>query len=177
MKKLVIAGILCLGFSIAAFGQPRPAEKEPWQVKNVPESFKARYEGGIFGNSAKENGTFKFDDENQRVVFYRKDGREYFHIPYTALLVIYPDHKSGVSTTGDVVSRLPVPGAALGGLIKADTRYLIVKYDDEDVEAEGTATFKFDKKDLLLTFIAALGSKAKMKQKGDAYYRAKKPVF
>ena len=48
---------------------------------------------------------------------------------------------------------------------------------DQDVEAEGTANFKFDDRNLLLTFINTLGSKAKMKQKGDAYYRAKKPVF
>jgi hypothetical protein len=178
MKKLIIAAVLGLGFSVIAFSQPRPPEQEPAKLPaNLPESFKARYEGGIFGNSSKETGTLKLDDANERVVFYRKDGREMFTIPYTALLVIYPDSKSGVSTTGNVVSRLPLPGAGLAGLITKQTRYLIVRYDDEDVEAEGIANFKFDEKDKLLTFITALGIKAKMKQKGDAYYRAKKPVF
>lgn len=178
MKKLIFAAFLGLGLSTMLLAQPRPAEKDPPTLpKNLPESFKARYEGGIFGNSSKETGTLKLDDANERVVFYRKDGTEMFTIPYTALLVIYPDSKTGVSTTGNVVSKLPLPGAGLAGLITKETRYLIVRYDDEDVEAEGIANFKFDEKDKLLTFITALGIKAKMKQKGDAYYRAKKPVF
>ena len=178
MKKYIFAVTLGIALSTIAFSQPRPAEKEqPTLPKNLPESFKARYEGGIFGSSGKESGTFKLDDGNERVVFYRKDGRLMFEIPYSALLVIYPDSKTGTSTTGNVISHLPLPGAGLASLIKKDTRYLIIRYNDEDVEAEGIANFKFDEKDELLTFITALGVKAKMKQKGDAFYRAKKPTF
>jgi len=144
----------------------------------VPTSFEARYEGGVFGASAKESGTLKLDDINERVIFYKKDQKEMFSIPYSALLVIYPDSKESVSKTGNVVSRLPLPGAGLAGLITSSTKYLIVNFDDPDIDAKGTANFKFDNKDLLLTFINTLGPKAKMKQRGDAYYKPKNaPIY
>mgnify|MGYP003380924144 CR=1 FL=1 len=178
MKKLLFTALAVFCFSMMAYAQPRPVEKEPFIVPaNLPETFAASYEGGIFGNTSKESGTFKFDDANERVVFYRKDKREMFSIPYADLLVIYPDSKEGVSTTGNVVSKMPLPGAGLASLITKSTKYLIVKYDDRDIDVQGTANFKFEDKDLLLLFINALGVKAKMKQKGDAYYRVKKPVF
>ena len=178
MKKLLLSIFALLCFSAMMNAQPRPVEKTASPVPaNLPASFEARYEGGIFGNSRKEKGNLKFDDANERVVFNGQDQKEMFSIPYSALLVIYPDSKTSVSQTGNVVSRLPLPGAGLAGLLSKSSKYLIVRYDDQDVEAEGTANFRFDDRNLLLTFINALGSKAKMKQKGDAYYRAKKPVF
>lgn len=178
MKKLLFAAITVFCSSVLIYAQPRPVDKGAPQVPaNAPASYKARYEGGIFGNSGKETGTLKIDEANERVVFYRKDGTEMFSIPFSALLVVYPDSKEHVSTTGDVLSRVPLPGAAMAGLLSTSTKYLIIRYDDEDVNAEGNANFKFDNKDLLVTFINALGVKAKMKQKGDAYYKAKKPQF
>lgn len=178
MKRLLflVLSVFCL--SGLAYAQPRPVEKTATPPANLPASFAARYEGGIFGNTAKESGTLKFDDANERMVFLRKDQREMFSIPYETLLVIYPDSKVNTSTTGNVVSRLPLPGAGLAGLLSKSTKYLIINYSDPDVDVQGTANFKFDDKALLLTFINALGSKAKMLQRGDAYYRPKKrPVF
>ena len=179
MNKLLFVTLAVFCLSVVMYSQPRPVETSgPVSTKPVPASFEARYEGGIFGNSRKENGTLKFDDPNERVVFYGKDQRELFSIPYSALVVIYPDSKVGVSKTGNVVSRLPLPGAGLAGLFSKSTKYLIIQFEDQDVEAQGIATFKFDERDLLLTFINTLGGKAKMKQRGEAYYRPKKtPVF
>ena len=177
MKKLLFIAFTVFYISGMIYAQPRPVEKTTPVPANVPASFEARYEGGIFGNSRKEKGNLKFDDANERVVFNGQDQKEMFSIPYSALLVIYPDSKTSVSQTGNVVSRLPLPGAGLAGLLSKSSKYLIVRYDDQDVDAEGTANFKFDDRNLLLTFINTLGSKAKMKQKGDAYYRSKKPVF
>ncbi|MEO6052009.1 MAG: hypothetical protein ABIP78_11855 [Pyrinomonadaceae bacterium] len=178
MKRLLFLAFLVFYVSGMIYAQLRPVEKTASPVPtNLPASFEARYEGGIFGNSRKEKGNLRFDDANERVVFNGQDQKEMFSIPYSALLVIYPDSKTSVSQTGNVVSRLPLPGAGLAGLLSKSSKYLIVRYDDQDVEAEGTANFKFDDRNLLLTFINTLGSKAKMKQKGDAYYRAKKPVF
>ena len=45
-------------------------------------------------------------------------------------------------------------------------------------EAKGTASFRFDNQQELLSFMNSLGPRAKMIQRGDAYYRAKqKSVF
>lgn len=167
--------MLLFCFSAALYAQPRPADKTGRATggQALP-SYPARYEGGLFGASDTESGTLKLDDANERVVFYRKDQKEMFSIPYDALVVIYPDSKVGTSTTGNVVSRLPLPGAGLAGLLSKRTKYLVVQFDDPDIDAKGVANFKFDEKDMLLSFISTLGEKAKMKQRGDAYYRGRK---
>ncbi len=156
--------------------QPRPIVRgAPSAAAQAQGSFEARYEGGLFGASDREDGILKFDDANERVVFlHKKDQKEMFAIPYEALVVIYPDSKVSVSKTGNVVSRLPVPGAGLAGLLSKRTKFLIVQFDDPEIEAKGTANFKFDEKEMLLNFINILGEKAKMVQRGDAYYRGKK---
>ena len=178
MKKLLFAVTALCVLCAMGYAQPRPVDKTGTPAPaNAPASYKARYEGGIFGNSGKETGSLRIDEENERVVYYRKDGTEMFTIPFSAMLVIYPDSKKHVSTQGDVISRVPVPGAAMAGLWQADSKFLIIRYEDEDVDAEGSVNFKFYDKALLLTFINTLGAKAKMKQKGDAYYRAKKTQF
>lgn len=178
MKKLLFVIVALFGLSALVYAQPRPADKTAAPATtNAPASYKVRYEGGIFGTSQRETGTIKIDEENERVVYYRKDGTEMFTIPFSAMLVIYPDSKKHVSTQGDVISRLPVPGAAMAGLWNSDSKLLIIRYNDEDVNAEGNANFKFANKTILMTFINALGTKAKMKQKGDAYYKAKKTDF
>ncbi len=166
--------LLCLG-CLAAAGQPRPAEKTA--DPNAPISYVAKYEGGIFGASGREKGTLKIDDANLRVTFHRQDGREMFSIPYEALVVVYPDSKVAMSQTGNVVSRLPLPGASLFGLMSKSSKFLILNFDDPDINAQGVANFKFDDKKMLLAFIHALGTRAKMTQRGDAYYRPKKASF
>ena len=160
----------------AAFGQMRPPEQEPTPspVKNVkpaPAIVNARYEGGFFGLSEKEWGTLRFDDSNQRIAFFGEDGKEKFGLPYDAVLMVYPDQNSVTTNTGNVVRHLPLPGAGLAGLIKKKRRYLIIQYDDPDVEAKGTASFKMEGKDILDSVIVAIGSKAKLKPRGEAYIR------
>jgi hypothetical protein len=174
MKKRLFIALALFIVPIAASAQPKPAEQDAQVPANLPASFEARYEGGIFGSAGKEKGQLKFDDANLRVVFYKKDGKEMFGIPYDALVVIYPDSKEGVSKTGNVASRLPLPGAGLFGLMTKSTKYLVLNFNDADVDAAGTANFKFDEKDDLLMFINALGAKAKMTKRGDAYYRPKR---
>jgi len=177
MKKLLFLLFVLLGTS-ALYAQPRPADKPTTVPDNLPPSFEARYESGIFGATKKEMGSLRFDDPNERIVFYREDGKEAFSMPYNAMSMIYPDHKESITQTGNVMSRMPVPGAGLFGLMTTNARYLKVDYDDPDVEAQGTATFRFKNKELLLTFINALGAKARLTQKGDAYYRPRrKPTF
>lgn len=175
MKKvlffLALSLFLCASFVSA---QPRPVDKTitPAAVKPAPPTFPAKYEGGMFGFSKKEEGTLKFDDGNSRLVFFDKNQKEKFSIPYKAMLVVFPQSQSVQSTTGKVVSVVPYAGL-LGGFIKENRRYLIINFDDPDVEAKGLVNFKLEDKDLLDSVIVALGSKAELKPRGDAYYRPK----
>jgi hypothetical protein len=179
MKKISIFLFLSLFvFALGAFAQPRVAEKavvgDPDAPKPAPapESFEAKYEGGVFGYSKKEEGTLKFDDLNQRLVFFGKDAKEKLSIPYKAMLVIAPQSKSVQSNTGTVVSHIPLPGASiLGGFIKEKRRYIVINYDDPDVDVRGLVNFKLASRELLDSVIFTLGEKAKLKQRGDAFYR------
>jgi hypothetical protein len=174
---LIVASFLC---AAAISAQPRPVDVpiksgSTTTANAAPPSFQAKYEGGMFGYSEKEVGMLKFDDENQRLVFFGKDQKEKFHIPYKAVLVIYPQSKSVTSTTGRVVQNIPLPGSMLGGLIKEKRRYLVLHFSDPDVEAaRGLVNFKLDNKVLLDSVIQSLAGKANLTQRGEAYYRPKK---
>jgi hypothetical protein len=180
MIRIFFISIALLICSPVCFSQPRPVDATPKPttaapVNPAPVSFEAKYEGGMFGFNRKEEGTLKFDDENQRLVFFGKDLKEKFHIPYKSVLVIYPQSKSVTSTTGNVVSHIPLPGAALAGLIREKRRYLVMHFDDPDVEAaRGVLNFKLENKELLDSVIQSLAGKASLTQRGDAYYRPKK---
>lgn len=178
MKKLLFTFALGLFASVpAVFAQPRPIEKTETKsaVKPAaaPASFEAKYEGGMFGFSDKEIGTLKFDDINERIVFYNKEQKEQFAVPYASMLVVYPQSKSVTTTTGNVVKYIPLPGAALAGFIKEKRRYLVINYDDPDVDAKGVVSFKLENKELLDSVINALGEKAELSLRGDAFYRPK----
>ena len=176
MKKILFAAMFVLSVSLFAFAQPRPIEKSANpNTKPAPASFSAKYEGGLFGFTEKADGTLKFDDENARLVFLGKTQKEMFSIPFDSLLVIYPTSESVTSTTGNVVKNIPLPGAGLAGLIKEKRRYLVLQFDDPDADVKGMVNFKIENKELLDSVIQSLGTKAKMTQRGDAYYRPRTP--
>lgn len=128
----------------------------------------------MLGFSDKETGTLKFDDANERIVFFGKDGKERFSIAFDLMLVIYPQSQSVTSTAGSVVRHIPLPGAGLAGFIKEKRRFLIIHYDDPDADIRGAINFKIENKELLDSVIQTLGEKAKMTQRGDAYYRPRR---
>lgn len=177
MKKSLLLPIVVFTLSLAAYAQPRPAEKSNTVDPNTPDSFEVRYEGGVFGRSGKEKGSLKFDDKNERVSFHRQDGREMFSIEYDSLLTVYPDSKESVPQSGKVISHLPLPGAGLANLMSKDTKYAVLTFEDEEIDQRPTVSFRFDNKKDLIAFINKLGVKAKLTQRGDAYYRPKKAVF
>lgn len=162
--------IAFLLFSAIGYAQPRPADKTVDVPANAPTSYEARYEGGLFGASKKETGNLTFDDANERVMFMR-EGKEMFSIPYASLIMIYPDSKDSVPQAGKVISHIPLPGAGLANLWNKSTKYANMTFEDPDVQANGTASFRFKDKDKLLMFINQLGAKAKLKQRGDAFYK------
>ena len=178
MKKILLLMIFVLSFSILAMAQPKPVTASTIDVLGAPDDYIVRYEGGVFGASSKDTGTIRIDDANTRVIFIRKeDGKEMFTIPYDALLVVFPDSKNGVPQTGKVISALPVPGAGLANLLNKETKFANLTFIDPDVDIQGTVSFRFNAKADLLKFVNKLGTLAKMAQRGDAYYRPKKPVF
>lgn len=158
----------------AGFAQ-RPVEGEDEKATPrapaAPVSFKARYEGGMLGFSNREKGTLKFDDENKRLVFFGKDGKEKFSLAYDVLNTISPQSRSVTSTTGQVVRHIPLPGSMLGGFIREKRRYLVLQYTDIEAAVAGTTSFRLDNKELLDSVIQTLGEKAEMSRRGDAYYR------
>ena len=173
--KYVLMSVMLTVFGIAAYAQPRPVDRSTTVPDNAPDVFTARYEGGLFGNGAKEKGTLKIDEANRRLLFFRPgEQKEMFEISYESLVVIYPDSKESVPQSGKVIGALPIPGAGLAGLMSKSTKYANLTFDDPDIEAKGSASFRFDSKEDLLIFINKLGSRAKMVQRGDAYYRRKK---
>jgi hypothetical protein len=177
MKKLGIIALIVCAFALAVSAQMRPVDKESSmagiKIKPAPESFQAKYEGGLFGFSEKESGTLRFDDANERIVFFNKEGKELFGIPYTTLLVVSPQSQTVTSTTGTVVQHVPLPGAGLASLLKEKKRYLVLQFNDPDADARGTVNFKVDNKELLESVIDTLGMKAKLTPRGDSYYRPK----
>jgi hypothetical protein len=138
---------------------------------NAPASFQAKYEGGMFGYSEKEKGSLKFDDASERLIFFGKDGKEKFSVPYEAMMVVYPNSQSVTSTAGNVIKWVPLPGAGLAGLLREKKRFLVIQFDDPNVDARGTISFRVEDKETLDVVIPTLGTKAKLTQRGDAYYR------
>jgi hypothetical protein len=176
MKKVLFLSTIVFAFAVGGYAQPRPMDKpavKPPAKTPAPATVDAKYEGGMFGFSEKVDGTLKMDDANSRLVFLGKDQKEMFGIPYEAFLVIYPQSKAVTSTTGNVVKWLPLPGAGLAGFIKEKRRYLVVQFDDPDVDAKGTINFKLDNKEILDSVLASLADKAALQQRGDAYYKPK----
>jgi len=127
MKNILFVSVMvffvCASFAAA---QPRIVEKKPEKAQPVTLAsitFKAKYEGGMFGFSEKETGTLKFDGNNRRLVFFGKNNKELFGIPYDAIEVIYPQSKTVQSTGGKVMERIPLPGAGIAGIfMKNKTR-------------------------------------------------------
>ena len=182
MKKVILLLSLVFCVSAAALAQVQPVEQPKSEAsKNVPARIEARYEGGMFGFSKREEGVLWFDDENERLVFFGKNGKEKFQIPYKAILIVYPSQKKVQSGTGRTIGSVPILGAGIAGsFMKKKKHYMAIQFDDPDVDAKGTTSFLIDTGDLLGSAIQTLGQKAKLTQRGDAFYRPReepKPVL
>jgi hypothetical protein len=172
MKRILLITTILFASSLMSFAQVSPRDPSAIPVK-VPTmtQIEAKYEGGLFGYSTKEKGILKFDDDNERLIFFGKDQKEKFSIPYKSMIVVFPSSQTSSSTTGQVVGAIPLPGAGLANLIRKTSRYLVIQFEDSDSDARGVTNFKIGKKEMLAQTIEAIGYKAKMKARGDAYYR------
>lgn len=173
MRYLIFVVLFVGVFALSVSGQVRPvgdgaAANDPGPA---PDIFAAKYEGVVFGYNNPEKGNLKFDDENQRLIFYGKDGKEKFSLPYEAMMAIYPSSESVTSSAGNVIKHVPLPGAGLAELIKEKRRYMVIQFEDADLGANGTVNFRIEDKAVLAAVIPALGKKAQMVPRGEAYYR------
>jgi hypothetical protein len=185
LSKLAPAALAVLFVSAAAAHAQRPrvtadtpaASTAPTPAP-APQSVKAKYEGGVTGFMQKQTGTLQFNDDEKRLLFRDKTGREYFSLPYDALAAIWPDKKARRTTTGTVVSNIPLPYGAnmLGLLMREKVRYLVVQYDDPDTRVTGVTSFKLDSQQLLTSVLHTLAGKAELKQRGDGFVRTQAAV-
>lgn len=139
----------------------------------APQSFKAKYEGGVPTHRKKLDGTLAFDDTNNRLAFQSPKLKEPLFIPYTAVSQTYGDTQSRTPTAASVVGSLPVPyGLNLPArFIKKKYRYLTVQFFDDDSQIGGLTSFKLDNKELLDSVVATLANKAALVPRGDIFVR------
>lgn len=173
--------LLVLSAAPARAQRPRTGADSPAQPSAsatptpapAPSSVKAKYEGGVTGFMKKQTGTLQFHDEEQRLIFREKTGREYLSLPYKSLAAIWPDKKARRTTAGTVVSNIPLPYGAnmLGLLMREKIRYLVVQYDDPDTRVQGVTSFKLDSQQLLNSVLHTLAGKADLKPRGESYIR------
>lgn len=166
--------LCCVGLSVAQRPQVSTTDEknENKPVKPAPDVVAAKYEGGMFGFSKKVEGKLKFDTPNERLIFLDKENKELFGIPYTSVIVAYPNTKSVVSPAGQVIGVVPYFGV-LGGFIKEKRQYLVIHYSDPEVVANGIVSFKVEDEETLKSILYRLGQEAKLQQRGDAYYKAR----
>ncbi len=182
IHKLLGAGLLVALVAGAAFAQgPRATAKDTTQPGGVtapkpapaPQTFKAKYEGGIFGYNKKQTGTLSFDDANNRLVFRNKEQKEVLSIPYSAVVGAYADTKAGRPKAAQVVGAIPLPYGAnmLSWLARTKYRYLTLQFNDVDTNARGLTSFKVDSKELLNSVLYTLAEKAELEARGDGFIR------
>ncbi|GIU81062.1 MAG: hypothetical protein D6687_00425 [Acidobacteria bacterium] len=175
-KRFLYALFATSFFACFSFGQrpmpiPEESPKEK-QIKPAPDSFPAKYEGGMLGYSKKLEGTLKFDTPNKRLVFFNKANKELFWIPYDSIKLAYPHSRSVVSNAGRAISVVPYFGV-LGSFIREERRYMVIHFDDQEIGVSGATSFKIEDQDLLDSALLRLAKEADLKQRGDAYYRPK----
>ena len=179
---------LALFFMLSAaaiWAQPRPVSSTPPPVKNdkvmasnaptpapAPASVKAKYEGGIFGYRKKQEGTLQFDENNNRLVFRTKDGKEMLSFPYSSLNMVYPDTKAVRPAAATVIGSLPLPyGANIPAwFVRKKVRYLSFQFSEPNMPG-GLTSFKLENKETLFSIVTALCEKAQLTSQGDSCFR------
>lgn len=143
-------------------------------VPAAPQTFKAKYEGGVFGYNRKIEGTMSFDDAEKRLMFRDKRGQTLFVVPYSTVSAAFADTRSR-RPTGAVVAASTVPyGLGLPALLfKKKHRYLTLQYRDADTERVGTTSFKVGNTALLQSVLNTLGAKAGLAKRGEIFVRPK----
>lgn len=152
--------------------QTATASSQPANVPAAPQTFKAKYEGGVFGYNRKIEGTMSFDDAENRLVFRDKQGQTLFVVPYSTVAAAFADTQSRRPTSSRVIASSVPYGLGLPALLfKKKHRYLTLQYRDADTERVGTTSFKLGNRDLLQSVLNTLGAKAGLTKRGEIFVR------
>jgi len=181
----VIACMLLIGaLAVGIYGQARPrtAAQDPDSSTTrmpappaAPQTFKAKYEGGIVGYMKKQDGTLTFDDTNSRLLFRNKQNKEVLFIPYKAIMAAWPDTQSRRPTAARVIGSVPAPyGLNIPAwFVRKKYRYLTLNFEDPDTNVAGLTSFKVENKQILESVLYTLAGKAELTARGEGYVRKK----
>ncbi|HEX8920744.1 MAG TPA: hypothetical protein VF766_04670 [Pyrinomonadaceae bacterium] len=173
LLALMAGASLAQGPRVATSDAPKSGGISAPKPPPAPSTFKAKYEGGIFGYNKKQDGTLTFDDVNKRLVFRNKEQKEVLSLPYVAVTGAYGDTKAGRPKAAQVVGALPLPYGAnmLSWLARKKYRYLTLQYDDDVTRARGITSFKVESKELLNSVLNTLAEKAELESRGEVFIR------
>jgi hypothetical protein len=150
------------------------AEKtDKTKVAPAPQTFKAKYEGGVFGHNHTMDGTLSFDDTNRRLLFRNKQQKEMLFVPYDAVTSAFADTQKRQPAAASVASAVPLLYALPAHFIKTKVRYLTLQYNDPDTRVSGITSFKLENKDILESVLKTLGDKAGLTTRGEVYIKKK----
>jgi TonB family protein len=150
----------------SATSQPSPSP--------APKTFKAKYEGGVFGYRKTMEGTLTFDDTNSRLTFRNEQQKEVFSIPYANVTQEFADTQSRRPKAATILGSVPgvyVPNPI--GWIKTKVRYVTLQFYDDYSHVNGITSFRVENKDLCESVVATLAEKAGLVPLGDIYTRPK----
>lgn len=139
----------------------------------APQTFQAKYEGGVFGYNQKINGTLTFDDMNKRLLFRNKEQKNVLFIPYSAVAAAFADEQSRRPAAASVASAIPSIFAFPASFIKKKVQYLTLEYSDPDTRVSGVTSFKLENKEMLASVLSALAGRAGLQQRGQVFVRNK----
>ena len=156
----------------------KPARSET-TLPPAPQTFKAKYEGGVTGYVKKQEGTLTFDDTNSRLLFCNKLEKEVLFIPYAAILAATADTQRRQPTAAKVMGSIPVPyGLNLpAAFIKKKYRYLNLNFEDPETKVEGIGSFQLANKEILASVLNTLAEKAGLTARGESFIRKKAIVL
>lgn len=170
---LIVTLFVATVTSTAVAQRPRTVSDDPSQPETVPPPappvVKAKYEGGVFGYTKKKEGTLSIDVDNSRLIFKDDKGKQWFHIPFSAITGAYGDTQSVRPAAATVASH--VPYGSLAGLIKTKVRYLTIQYDDPDSAASGITSFRLENQPILDSVLHTVATKAGLMRRGNVYVR------
>jgi len=173
-----LAAVLLSGALLTSIVAQRPRTMDPETTSKpappaAPKSFKAKYEGGVFGYNKTMEGTLTFDDLNNRLIFKDKKTPKEIPIPYDAITSTFADTQKRQPKAAAVASQVPLIYSLPAKFIKTKVQYLTVQYNDPDSKMSGITSFKLQNKELLASVVTTLAAKASLTQRGDIFVKKK----
>jgi TonB family protein len=174
-QKLCGAALLAFALTLTASAQKTSADAAKKNAPNTaaaPQTFKAKYEGGLFGYNKTQEGTLSFDDANFRLVFRDKSGKEVFVIPYDSITQEFADTQSKHPKSASVLGNVPLIYAPNPiGWIKTKNPYVTLQFSDPNTRLGGITSFRVESREICAAVVQTLADKAGLVQHGEIFVR------